>query len=74
MLSERTPKPITVRHSWVEKHPYPLSTEPEERRAEFDRMILAVQAAARADQLAKVHAAIEAYRAVKEVRDGSSAV
>ena len=50
-----------MRDGWVAGHPYPLSTEIEERRAEFDRMIFAVESAARTDHIAKVQAAIEAY-------------
>lgn len=47
----RTPKPSTVRAGWAKGHPFPLTTEVEERYAEFDRMIAAVEAAVRADQI-----------------------
>ncbi len=45
-MAERTPKPTTVKTAWVRSHPFPLSTSVEDREAEFDRMIAAVERAA----------------------------
>lgn len=54
MTDERTPKPNTVKTAWVRSHPFPLSTSVEDREAEFDRMIAAVERAAAAKALQEV--------------------
>jgi hypothetical protein len=41
MSSGRTPRTSTVRYCWVQGHSFPLTTEPEERYAEFDRWLAA---------------------------------
>lgn len=39
MSADGTPKLSTIRSGWVKGHPFPLTTETEEREAEFDRAI-----------------------------------
>lgn len=48
-MSERTPPTGTVRHAWAKAHPFPLTTEVEERYAEFDRWLARVIAEKRAE-------------------------
>lgn len=38
-MSERTPNTATVRHGWIKGHPFPLSTDIDDRGAEFDRWL-----------------------------------
>lgn len=38
-MSERTPNTATVRTAWVKGHPFPLTTDLEERDAEFWRWL-----------------------------------
>lgn len=38
-MSERTPAMSTIRHAWVKAHPFPLTTDVEERYAEFNRWL-----------------------------------
>lgn len=52
-MSERTPKLNTIRHAWVKAHPFPLTTDVEERYAEFDRALAARDAEVRAAALAE---------------------
>ena len=40
-MNERTPKTATVRTAWVKGHPFPLTTDLEERDAEFWRWLAA---------------------------------
>jgi hypothetical protein len=49
MSSGRTPRTSTVRYCWVQGHSFPLTTEPEERYAEFDRWLTAHDAEAKAE-------------------------
>ena len=48
-MSERTPSTSTIRHAWAKAHPFPLTTDVEERYAEFDRWLAAHDAAKRAE-------------------------
>lgn len=48
-MSERTPPLGTVRHAWAKGHPFPLTTEIEDRYAEFDRWLAAHVAEKRAE-------------------------
>lgn len=48
-MAERTPNLSTIRHAWAKAHPFPLTTDVEERYAEFDRAIAAHDAEKRAE-------------------------
>lgn len=38
-MTERTPNMNTIRHAWVKGHPFPLTTDVEERIEEFNRAL-----------------------------------
>lgn len=52
-LPERTPRMSTIRHAWVKAHPCVLTTDVEERYAEFDRALAAHDAEVRAGAVAE---------------------
>lgn len=52
-MTERTPKMSTIRHAWAKGHPFPLTTDVEERYAEFDRALAAHDAEVRAGAVAE---------------------
>ncbi|WP_181158353.1 hypothetical protein [Microbacterium sp. MYb64] len=62
-MSERTPKMSTIRHTWAKGHPFPLTTDIEERYAEFDRWL--------ADYTAKVCASVLAEQGESEWEYGA---
>ena len=47
MSEARTPGTCTIRSGWAQGHPFPQTTEVEERYAEFDRWLDRERAAAR---------------------------
>lgn len=49
MSEPRTPNAETVKHGWAKGHPFPRTTEAEERYAEFDRWLAETVRAAKAD-------------------------
>lgn len=53
-MSERTPNMNTIRHAWVKGHPFPLTTDVEERIAEFDRWLAAHDAEVRASVVPEI--------------------
>ena len=53
---ERKPKTSTVRHVWAQRHPFPLTTDLDERYAEFDRWLAEHDARIKAEVLRKFRA------------------
>jgi hypothetical protein len=47
-MAERTPPMSAIRHAWAKAHPFPLTTDVDERYAEFDRALAAHDAEVRA--------------------------
>lgn len=47
-MAERTPPMGSIRHAWAQAHPFPLTTDVDERYAEFDRALAAHDAEVRA--------------------------
>lgn len=52
-MSDRTPPMSAIRSAWAKAHPFPLTTDVDERYAEFDRALAAHDAEVRAGVVAE---------------------
>lgn len=77
-MSDRTPPTGTVKAAFAEAHPFPLTTDLEERYAEFDRWLSQVRAEAKSEHFREaaeeVRSSAQASAALQRAHDAAEGI